>query len=98
VTLIVATTGKEGLRLASDAAPDLVLLDRRLPDMLGDDVLTSLKANPGTAGIPVVVLSGDYGAKLETKLIGLGAAELLAKPFDVLAIYTIINRFCGPPS
>ena len=96
VDLVVATTGHEGLRLASDTRPDLILLDRRLPDIFGDDVLTTLKATPASAGIPVVVLSGDYGSKLETQLIGLGAAELVPKPFDVHAILAIIDRFCDP--
>ena len=59
-----ASTGEEAVREAQTVSPDLVLLDFILPDMKGDEVCRRLLGNPGTAGIPVVYMSG-YGAELQ---------------------------------
>jgi CheY-like chemotaxis protein len=94
VDLVVATTGGEGIRLAREAAPGLILLDRRLPDMLGNEVLRQLNAVPATSTIPVVVLSGDSGQEHAADILRLGAAEFLGKPFDVSQFLAMIDRFC----
>jgi CheY-like chemotaxis protein len=92
VTLIVATDGRHGLECAQTRRPTLILLDRRLPDMVGDQVLRDLKSSPHTAHIPVALISGeDIDAKQ------LAVEEVLAKPFDVARLLTIVDRFCGDP-
>ncbi len=53
-----AADGEEGLRLARQNLPDLILLDMLLPKLSGPDVLNALKLDPATAAIPVVVMSG----------------------------------------
>lgn len=53
-----AADGEEGLRLARQNLPDLILLDMLLPKLSGPDVLKALKLDPATAAIPVVVMSG----------------------------------------
>jgi CheY-like chemotaxis protein len=93
IVLIVATSGLDGVRLAQHATPNLILLDRRLPDMLGDDVLRQLKATTATATIPVVMLSGDSGADRAAETLRLGAADFLSKPFELHQLLTIIDRF-----
>lgn len=63
-----AADGEEGLRLAREKLPDLILLDIMLPKLSGPDVLKALKLDPRTAAIPVVVMSGlsqKNAAKLE---------------------------------
>jgi signal transduction histidine kinase/ActR/RegA family two-component response regulator len=54
-----AQTGTEGLLLARSSRPDVVLLDLRLPDIDGFDVMDRLRANPSTAGIPVIVCTSS---------------------------------------
>jgi CheY-like chemotaxis protein len=54
-----AETGADGLRQARDWQPDLVLLDLRLPDVDGFDVMDSLSADPTTAGIPVIICTSS---------------------------------------
>jgi len=56
-TVIPAVDGEEALRLARAEAPDLILLDMIMPKMQGFEVLRSLKGDPATAGIPVLILS-----------------------------------------
>jgi two-component system sensor histidine kinase/response regulator len=91
--LLSATNAHDGLELAQSADPRLILLDRRLPDMLGTEVLRRLKASTLTAEIPVVVLSGDSGRHHTDELMELGAAEFLAKPFDIHQLVTLIDRY-----
>src|SRR5262249_55524157 len=62
--VISASNGEEAIRQAQNSLPDLILLDFILPDMRGDAVCARLVADPGTAGIPVVYMSG-YGAELQ---------------------------------
>jgi CheY-like chemotaxis protein len=95
VELEVAKTGAEGLRLARDTAPNLILLDRRLPDMLGTEVLRQLKAAADTSAIPVVVLSGDSAADHADEVLHLGASEFLPKPFELSQFLAMIDRFCA---
>jgi CheY-like chemotaxis protein len=94
VQLFTAGTAAEGLRLAEAEKPALILLDRRLPDMAGEQVLRRLKASPGIAGIPVVMISGDSGRQAVAELLDLGASAFLAKPFDVDQFLSVIDRFC----
>jgi len=52
---IEATDGKQGLQKANDGRPDAIILDLRMPDLSGFEVLDQLKMNPDTASIPVIV-------------------------------------------
>jgi CheY-like chemotaxis protein len=94
IQLLAAGTAAEGLRLAEAEKPALILLDRRLPDMAGEQVLRRLKESPSTAAIPVVVISGDSGRHAADELLDLGASAFLAKPFDVEELLSVIDRFC----
>ena len=77
-----AATGLQGLKLAKLEMPDLVLLDLMIPEMDGLEVCRSLKGTPGTAALPIIMLT----AKSEEidKVIGLelGADDYMTKPFS----------------
>lgn len=60
-----AETGAEGLRMARDARPDLILLDLRLPDTDGFDVLDQLLADAGTRDVPVLICTSSSVGRLE---------------------------------
>ena len=76
--VIHAGDGDEGLRIARENMPDLILLDMMLPKLSGLDVLRALKTDLRVKHIPVVVLSG-LGQANETKLLMEGAAAFLVK-------------------
>jgi CheY-like chemotaxis protein len=76
--VIVAEDGLTALLLAKEQIPDLILLDMILPKMSGPEVLQNLKNNPGTAKIPVIVLSSLSGLNRD-KLMDMGAVEYLEK-------------------
>ena len=92
IELHVAMNGRDGVQAAIDKRPGLLLLDNRLPDATGGEILRELAATAATAAIPVVVLSGDSDEIIDELLAG-GAAESVAKPFDIHQFMAIIDRF-----
>ena len=87
-----ARDGVAGLELVAAELPDLVLLDLHLPRMDGGEVLRRLKADPSTARVPVVVLSGDADADTMRRTRDDGAAVYLAKPFDIRRLVEIVDE------
>ena len=90
-TPIVASTGEAALRDARER-PDLILLDLGLPDLPGEEVLRCLKAQPETARIPVVVVSGQPDAA--TLVAGSGAravAAILRKPLQLSELCAVVD-------
>ncbi|SHH12450.1 response regulator [Massilia sp. CF038] len=81
-TVLAAYNGPQGYELAASAQPDLILLDVRMPDVDGFATCRLLKANPDTAAIPVIFVSGADAA--EEKVLGLsvGAVDYVSKPFS----------------
>lgn len=93
IQLHTAMTGRDGIKAAIDDQPALILLDNRLPDANGEQVLLRLAAAPATAAIPVVILSGDSNPVTVNELLAAGAADFLVKPFDIHQLLTIIGRY-----
>jgi len=56
-TVLAASDGEEGLHIACEKVPDLIVLDMMLPKLPGQQLLHELKNDPRTSGIPVIVLS-----------------------------------------
>jgi CheY-like chemotaxis protein len=90
--LLTAQTAQDGLQTAATENPALILLDNRLPDATGSQVLAELTTTPATAAIPVVIISGDSGRETAAALMAEGAAGFVAKPFDVAELLTVIDR------
>jgi signal transduction histidine kinase/DNA-binding response OmpR family regulator len=90
--IIEATNGEEGVRLAQQQVPDLVLTDLMMPKMDGYQVCTKLKQDERTSHIPVIMLTAK--ADLESKLEGLetGADSYLAKPFNQRELLAQMNN------
>ena len=80
--VLTAESGEEGLRIAEEQLPDLVLLDIMMPKMKGRDVCARLKANPKTARIPVIFLTALGLADHIRAGMDLGAEDYIVKPFD----------------
>jgi two-component system nitrogen regulation response regulator NtrX len=93
-TLSAATVG-EGLRLFSEHRPAAVLLDLRLPDGTGIDVLRELQRQaPGT---PVVVISGLGSVSEAVEAMKVGATDFLEKPVSRDRLFKILDRIFHPP-
>ena len=92
IELLVAMNGRDGVRAAIDKQPDLILLDNRLPDATGSEILREIASTPATATIPVVILSSDSDEFIN-RLIAEGAAEAVPKPFDIHKFIAMIDRY-----
>ena len=93
---LTAVQGRLGIELAQVHQPDLILLDRHLPDMRGDEVLQRLRADPRTAGIPVIVISADVMPGRGSALRDAGAVAFLTKPVDVEAFWSAVRIALTP--
>ena len=79
-----AGTGEKALKEAAAAKPDVILMDVNLPDINGFDLCRAMKDDPATAGIPVVLISGDVRDKDRMiEGLGMGGAIYLLKPVDL---------------
>jgi len=74
-----AISGVEGLRIARDDRPQVILLDLTMPGMSGFDVLAELKRDPITSGIPVIIATGKMLDDVERRQLASGAVAILAK-------------------
>jgi two-component system phosphate regulon response regulator PhoB len=95
----VAGKGYDGLKAARERPPDLVLLDLMLPDVSGTEVCKSLKSDPKTRAVPVMVLTAK-GEEIDRVLgFELGAEDYVVKPFSVrellLRIGVVLKRKTG---
>jgi signal transduction histidine kinase/ActR/RegA family two-component response regulator len=96
IQLLPAMTGRLGLELARDHAPDLILLDQHLPDLTGTEVLHRLKANPETRTIPVVIVSADATPGQVRRMRDRGAADYLTKPLDIPRFLRVLEGVIAP--
>ncbi|HZP96719.1 MAG TPA: response regulator transcription factor [Candidatus Limnocylindria bacterium] len=77
--IVTAYDGEVALRRHADERPDLVILDRRLPRLSGDEVCKSIRAVSNT---PILMLTGERGSEERARLLDLGADDYLEKPFS----------------
>ena len=77
-----AASGNEAISLIEKEKFSLVLLDLRMPDLNGDEVLKVIKSDPDKRDIPVVMISADTDVEKVSQCIELGADDYLSKPFN----------------
>ncbi len=92
---VSAATAAEGLALAREHLPDLVLMDLRLPDLDGDEAARQLGADVRTAAIPVIALSALPVGEAESWFRDAGFAGYVEKPIDVLELPAQVRRHCA---
>jgi two-component system, OmpR family, phosphate regulon response regulator PhoB len=96
--VITARDGEEAISIAREESPDLMVLDVMLPSVSGLEVCRTLKGNPRTAKMPVLMLSARHEEIDRVVGFELGADDFVAKPFSprelVLRIQALLRR-CG---
>ena len=75
-----ARSGAEGLEMARELVPDLILLDVQMPGQDGFDVISELKMDPGLRHIPVIFITGEVIPEIESHCLEAGGADYIAKP------------------
>ncbi|MET0335950.1 MAG: ATP-binding protein [Rhizobacter sp.] len=96
IRLVQAETGSKGLELARALQPDLVLLDMRLPDLSGPQVLQALRSDDHTRGLRVVALSASAMPEEVALARESGALDYWTKPIDFDLFTADINRLLSP--
>jgi two-component system cell cycle response regulator DivK len=89
-----ATTGREAVDLATEHAPDLVLMDIQLPDFDGVQALRRLRANERTAAIPVLALTAQAMDGDRERFLVAGFNGYLSKPVNVRELIDIVRLHC----
>jgi two-component system OmpR family response regulator len=91
-TVIACASGQEALNAAPGAGADLLLLDVMMPGMDGPSTLKGLRALPATANTPVIFMTAKVQAAEVAVYKGLGALEVIPKPFDPMELSAQIQR------
>ena len=79
---LTASGGMEAMDLIANDTPQLILLDVSMPDMDGYAVASLLKADPKTAGIPIILVTAHTGRGARVVGLHTGAEDYLTKPVD----------------
>lgn len=92
VTLVKATTGMEGVRLARVEEPDFVLLDMHLPDIGGLEVVRALSEEIAAGKLRITLLTADTLSMDIVKAMSLGAFDYWLKPLSLAKFETELVR------
>lgn len=90
---VVAGSGEKALEEAKTRKPDLILLDRNMPGMNGDEVLRELRSEGGLSEVPILIVSGEPIDPAEIQRLGVAGHVL--KPFDVSSLVEQIRGHLG---
>jgi two-component system cell cycle response regulator DivK len=92
-----AANGEQAVQVAREHLPDLILMDLAMPVMDGRTAMQTLKADPRTAHIPVVVLTAMALSVDKDRLVAEGFDGLLIKPCMPPHLVAEVRRVVGPP-
>ena len=97
--VITASSGKEGIAQAEQYQPDAILLDVMMPEFDGIATFESLKNNPATVNIPVVLLTAKTRTAEKNLFQKIGVAGVITKPFTPLSLASDIAKLLNwsPP-
>ena len=91
-TVRACASGREAVEAAASAAADLILLDVMMPGLDGPSTLAALREIPATAATPVIFMTAKVQPAEVAQYKGLGALDVIAKPFDPMRISEEIQR------
>ena len=95
ITLVTASTGMEGIRLARSENPDFVLLDMHLPDIGGLEVVRALNEEIAAGKLRITLLTGDSLSMDIVKAMSLGAYDYWLKPISMVKLEAGLRRALG---
>lgn len=93
--IIEARNGEEGIAMARELLPDLILMDIQMPVMDGYEAMTKLKADPATQRINVIAISSFAMKGDKEKYLAAGFDDYITKPIDTRQIPDIIKKRLG---
>jgi two-component system cell cycle response regulator DivK len=92
---VEAGTAEDGLKIARDQKPALILMDIQLPGMSGIEALKALRANPATAAIPVVAITASVMQQDRQQIMSAGFDGFIEKPINLKALFDTVKKSVG---
>jgi CheY-like chemotaxis protein len=93
--ILTASSGAEGIDIASTEQPDAILMDVMMPGVDGPTTFAKMQQTPAIAQIPVLLLTAKVQGVDQRRFAGLGLAGILFKPFDPLTLAEQISTALG---
>jgi two-component system phosphate regulon response regulator PhoB len=93
--VFTAVDGRQGLEMAAEYLPQIIVLDINLPTFSGFDVIKQLKENEQLQAIPVVMVSALSQDSNRVRGLALGSRGYLPKPFTIEQLLAVIRDKCG---
>jgi two-component system cell cycle response regulator DivK len=90
---IEAPTGGEGVRLASEKKPDLILMDIQLPDIDGIEALRRIREDPALDAVAVIAVSASVMPDDQQKIVTSGFDAFVTKPINLKQFVETVKRF-----
>jgi two-component system cell cycle response regulator DivK len=94
---VEAGTAEDGIRIAGERKPDLILMDIQLPGMNGIDALGVLRSEPATARIPVIAVTASVMQQDRKHITEAGFDAYLGKPLDLKEFLATVKRVLEGP-
>jgi two-component system cell cycle response regulator DivK len=94
---IEAETGEEGVRLAHERRPALILMDIQLPGLNGVEALRQLRADPMTSATPVIAITASVMTQDRTRIMAAGFDGFHGKPISVRQLLATVREILDKP-
>jgi two-component system, cell cycle response regulator DivK len=88
-----ALTGEDGVRLAIEQRPDLILMDIQLPGIDGIEALRRIRAQPALDAVPVIAVSASVMPDDQRHIVGSGFDAFVPKPISLKPFVAVVERF-----
>ena len=88
-----AVTGMDGVRLAIDNIPDLILMDIQLPDISGIQALALIREQDALSSVPVLAVSASVMPEEQQKIVTSGFDAFIAKPINIKQFLDAVQSF-----
>jgi two-component system cell cycle response regulator DivK len=92
---VEAVTGEEGVKLAKEHKPDLVLMDIQLPGINGIEAFRRIRGDPSIAHIPVVALTASVTPTDRSEIAAAGFDAFVGKPINLKEFFETVKRLVG---
>lgn len=93
IHLLVAGNGEEGLRMARESRPDLIIMDMHMPKLTGNEVIRIIREDPELRPIPVIAISADAFREQQKEALEAGVNEYLIKPVEFDRLYSVMDKY-----
>jgi CheY-like chemotaxis protein len=95
---LLARTGRDGVRIAIEERPEVILLDIRMPGMDGYEVAAAIKSTPGFEQTPIVAVTASVMPDDRERIAASGFDGYIAKPIDPETFIANLTRFLPTPA